>query len=315
MIIDPKTGKKIVLVDPSALKSSGCCLAMNYNIIQGYRKPVNSCDIEFGSAFHLYRKLKVETGDEFMALAKAQAYYRDIPKYMKPKKMHLDTNYLAAVCEGYDERYSFDEYGVVKDDKGKPLVELRLVFPYKTYDDLDVLFCGTVDEICYNPIADFYCIKDYKTTSVWDIRGYLGAYRLSSQLMSYKFILQNYARLFPGSVISKVCERPLGAFIDGVFLGASKTTYERSDVFFYADSQMAEFEKGLAKAVEEIVWYVRNPGDLYRQGMMNSSCEKVYGACQFFEACVESEPENRQSILDTDFIKKPYDPRTHGATP
>lgn len=308
--------KKTIMLDASALKLSSCCLALDYTLIQGYRAAVNSSDIEWGSAFHIGKKVFAETGDETLAIGRAIKYYRNTPMYVKPKKLWLNESLLMDTIEKHNAYYAQDEWKVLKDSEGKPLVELRFAYPYRSYDDIDILLCGTIDEVCRNTIHGAYAIKDYKTSSTWNQEEELQSYTLSCQLMFYRFALESYARVFPDSIVGKaagVNGDTLHAFIDGIFLSASKgATFKRSIPFLYPRRQMEEFQKGLDKAIEELVGYVRRPETLFRQGMMNGSCKKLYGMCQYFKVCSENMDSMRQVILQEDFVVKQYDPRTHG---
>ena len=305
------------MIDASSLRHSACIMAFYNTVVRGARSPVNSSDIEFGSAFHIGKKVFAETGDEDMAIGRAVKYFNTTPMYVKPKKTWLDVGYLTSTIQSHNAQYAIDEYEIVRDPHtGQPLVEQRFAYPYKVYPDynIEVLLCGTIDEICRNTIADFYAIKDYKTTSTWDRSGYLNSYVLSCQLMFYKYALESYARIFPDSIIGKVAGRPIGAFIDGIFLSATKgSTFERSNVFFYPADQMEEFEKGLAAAIERLVEVVAGKQGLFREGMMNGSCEKVYGPCTYFKVCSEPMQEMRESAIANEFMCVPYNPLTHGA--
>lgn len=307
--------KLTIHIDASSLRLSSCILAFYRTVIEGYRSPINSADIEFGSSFHLFRKTYEENGkEELTAIAAATKYLKSIPKYYKPKKEFLDGVYLMDVCEQYNRFYQFDTYQtVINPATNKPLVEVQFAYPYLLADDLEVVLCGTIDRIVYNTVGDFYAIADYKTTSVWNKDDYLSSYVLSSQLMFYNYALRKYAKLFPSSVIAKVCAKPLGAFIDGIFLGSGKDPgFQRSEVFYFDDGKMADFEKGLGKAVARIVEVVRDRGVLYREGMMNGSCEKVWGKCGFFGACSESRDDSRDMILKENFSRRVYNPLMFG---
>ncbi len=308
--------KTIVHLDASALKLSGCRLAMYRTMVQGYRSAVNNSAIEFGTAFHLFRKEYEENGGDYTsALSSAVKYFKRVPMSIGKNKAWLDDKYLMTTCEEYLSAYppGLDEYHTLQAADGKPIVEVQFAYPYRKYDDLEILLCGTIDAIVYNPTAGYFAVKDYKTTSVWNRSEYLASYALSSQLMFYTYALNKYARLFPASVIAKACERPIGAFIDGVFLASGKSpVFERSVPFFYSDAQMAEFEKGLEKIVGEIVQWVRNPSELYREGMMNGSCEKVWGPCMYQKVCMENLEDMRQVMLDESFAKRVYNPLMFG---
>lgn len=316
-----------ILLDPSAMKESSCCLRLDRILIQGYTSAINSSDIEYGSAFHLYRQVMVKSTSpsadaaHIEGVIAALRYFKQTPMSVKFNKQFLTATHLRETCDAYDEHYrinGMEDWEVVRWPDGKPMVELRVPLPYYVTPegDIEVLLLGTIDEICQHRQSGEYAIKDYKTTSVWDTKKYFAGYRLSTQLMFYKYLLQSYAKLFPTSSLAKVTSGGnIGCFIDGVFLGSNKKTgFERSEVFRFDESKMQEFEKGIKSVVEKLVYYTRNPSELYREGMLNSSCEKVYGACKFAEVCGVPDEETGKMILANEFVKRPYDPMQHGAT-
>ncbi len=283
-------------------------------MIQGYKSPRVNNDTEFGTAFHLGRKLLALTGDSITSYARATRYFRTTPMIVKPKKGWMDAALLQDTLEGYENNYAEDVFTLVRNPAdNKPLVELQFAYPYRVEDDIEVLIVGTMDEVCHHALSDTYVIKDYKTTSTWSRNEYLESYALSSQLMFYKFALESYGKLFPDSIIGKVCERPVGCVIDGIFLGASKPpAYERSRVFYYPPDQMEESQALLSETIDKLIDLVRNPKKARREGMMNGCCEKVYGKCQYFGVCCETREDSREFRLNEDFIRVPYDPRTNG---
>lgn len=312
--------KQLLLLDASALKQSGCSLQLHNILVGGYRSRLNSNDIEFGTAFHHYRKCVEEHPDpasdiaRFSAVKEALVHYSTAEMYVKHNKKFLDATYLKNTCLGYDEHYTLngEEYEPVRDANGKPLVECRVAYPYYSDADVEILLCGTIDGVLKHKHAGFYAIKDYKTTSVWDVEKYFDGYRLSAQLMFYKLLLTLYARLYPTHIISQAAKG--GAFIDGIFLASGKAAkYQRSEVFFWSEAQLAEFQAGVDYTIhEKILPYVKGTRKLWREGILTGGCEKVYGACSFARVCGAQDEESGKMILREEFIQRPYSPMTHG---
>jgi len=306
-----------ILLDASAMRESSCILRLYHKVVQGYTKIVQPNDLVFGSAFHCFAKVKDETGDEMTALAEAVSYYRKTPKYIKPKKEYLDENYLTSTCLSLSSAFTPDIYDIVRFDNGKPFVEQRIAYPYYVTPerDIEVVLCGTLDKLMFNRVAGFYVISDYKTTSLWNSQQYFEIYSLSTQLMMYKLLLTLYAKLLPEvSLLQKVSTQPLGCLIEGVFIQPSKSArFERSEVYWFSQEKMEEFERGLHLFIQEkLVPAIRAPNErLYREGILNGSCERVFGRCDFAGVC-ESEGERRDEILNEEFGRMAYNPLTHG---
>lgn len=316
------TNRTTILLDASALRESACMLRVVRKIVNGYTNAVNGADLEFGSAFHLYRKIAAEgQGNQIAQLKGLKAaleYYEKAPKYFKERKQFLTPAYLTTVCREYEAVYPYasDSYKPVVTDEGKVLVEIRIALPYyiSPCGKVEVLLCGTIDEISKEQSLGFYCIKDYKTTSLWDKDKYFASYEMSTQLMFYKLLIGKYAKLYPDSIIGKIyADGNILAFIDGVFLkSGDKVEYARSNVFSYKPKRMAEFETLVHNKVLELVDCVLGVKPLLREGLINGACEKVYGPCDFMQVCACEDEDVRADILKSNFIIRAYNPMTHG---
>ena len=90
--------KQLILLDASALGEAGCILRIFNNVIMGYSARYNNNDIEFGSAFHKFRK---HFRDKGMAgvpegLADAVNYYKSKTCFIR--KPYLTLEFLEASC-------------------------------------------------------------------------------------------------------------------------------------------------------------------------------------------------------------------------
>ena len=305
--------KLIIRIDASALKESSCMRRFYWNTIGGYRSKLNTNDIEFGSAFHEFVKVMKQQPDNYAAAVKAAQDRYKVPMEMKSQKQYMTATYLTNLC------ISFWQEWVAKDDfetivrNGNPLVELKFSYPYYADDKVEVLLCGTIDDICKHKHGT-YALRDYKTTSVYDSTQYLSAYLLSPQLMFYKMIVDYYGRTYPNSLFGELSQKNIACFIDGVFLaGASKPpTFKRSDVFIFNARQMAEFEQLVHKQVMSLVEYVKSEVLPIREGMINGACQTVYGKCKYFNACIQSDELGTQLTLNRHFIQVEYNPLKFG---
>ncbi len=305
--------KLIIRIDASALKESSCMRRFYWNTIGGYRSKLNTNDIEFGSAFHEFVKVMKQQPDNYAAAVKAAQDRYKVPMEMKSQKQYMNATYLTNLC------ISFWQEWVAKDDfetivrNGNPLVELKFSYPYYADDKVEVLLCGTIDDICKHKHGT-YALRDYKTTSVYDSTQYLSAYLLSPQLMFYKMIVDYYGRTYPNSLFGELSQKNIACFIDGVFLaGASKPpTFKRSDVFIFNARQMAEFEQLVHKQVMSLVEYVKSEVLPIREGMINGACQTVYGKCKYFNACIQSDELGTQLTLNRHFIQVEYNPLKFG---
>lgn len=315
--------KTLILLDASALKKSHCGLRLYYTIITGYRSPVVNNDITFGSAFHAYRKCWEETKDSHVSMVVASDYFAKTPCFVKKNKLHLTDTYLKKVILEYNMHWQFREDWETVSVNGTPLVELKFCLPYYVDDSVEVLICGTMDRIARNKNnPQMYAIADYKTTHVWNKQTYLEGFRLNPQLLFYVYTLQQLAAIghdaegcpIPYNFAKEITDATLGAFIDGIFLGGDKkeTTFERSEYFIFSREDIQEFESELQTTCNKLVAHVKNKTLPNREGMVNGTCEGIFGACEYAIGCSAPTREIGREILENNFAKAQYNPMLFG---
>lgn len=302
--------KRIIRINASALKNSACMLHFYRTVIEGYKEQVNTVQIEFGSAVHIFLHKMYVTGGRFdEAIAAARHYFETTKMIVDPKKKYLDTYHLMKVCiEYWTHLQERDDFEVLMMGDGKPAVEVTFSNKYYEDDNYIVLFEGTIDKI-----GKFkngcYAIGDYKTTSSWDTVEYLSTYALSPQLRFYYFNLLLFARQNPESLIANIVKYPTGQFIDGIFLnGKDKTVFERSEIFLPKQKEMDEFENMLKKFIFTLTACLHTGTEPQPIGKLNGACTSVYGKCKFFNVCAAVDNIHKQHILKNNFVQREYMP-------
>lgn len=305
------SNKLILRIDASLLKESSCDLKVVRILLDGYREALSNNDTEFGTAFHIFPYTLAKTnGNEGLALKAAREYYRK-PMIIKEKKSYLTDMHLAKVCLDYFiDVYQQDEFKTLKGEDMQPLVELKFAIPYYEDDDVAVLICGTIDDICKREPNGGYAIRDYKTTSQWDKKAFFEQFSLSTQVLLYRWAIKQYGILYPDSVFAKMDRANCAVFIQAIFLGGKdKVEFERSDMIFVKPIMMAEFEQMLYNKVMHIIELAKLwSRQIYpsRQGLINGACWNSFG-CKFARACA-SDSIGEAHYLKNTFIKKNYDP-------
>jgi len=310
--------KLIILLDASALKHLACPLKFYRTLLMGYRKQVNSVDIVYGQAFHLFVQTMVNTNGSYPeAIKKAVDLFNNTPYTEKATKKWMTPHHLTKTCMDYWEHYN----GTRKDEwqtlrvEGKALTELKFAtLPYYEDERVSIILAGTIDDICKRE-GGCYAIRDYKTTSSWNADEYLRDYILSPQLIFYVFVLYWYAKTYPDSIYSQITrEGRVAAFIDGIFLksGATSATsaqtkFQRSEMFFFTDRDLKYFGEMLDNVVvpKILAMLDREP---YPEGRLNGACNIVYGHCDYFNACAAPDRQATEAIIRNEFITKPYNP-------
>lgn len=343
--------KILIVLDSSAISNSACMLKLFRTVVQGYTSKVNPNDIEFGTAFHKFRKIFRDKGENGIApgIYAAKDYFINTPMHVKSNKKYLTPNFLMKICMEYAVKYEKDQFQVIRVKYNKPfykhskeemekiqikenrligmdelfeveesLLELKFVFPYYVDEDMEILIAGTIDELGkhHNGIV---CICDAKTTAMWNVQEYFEGFNLNCQLRFYKWSILKYIEAFPDSFLAQVCEHEIGCFVDGIFYkGADQEViYQRSEVMLYNDDKgMKEMDSLVERKVEQLIDTVKqwkhNRLLPMREGILIGACETRYGKCTYAPVCAAVDDTVRDVMLDYNFVKKPYNPLNHG---
>lgn len=310
-----ENNKLIVMLDASALKESSCIKRLFYNTVIGYRHKLNDNVIEFGVAFHLFRAIIREKGlaGYGEALNVAKEYYTKTPMYIKYQKDYLTHEFLWHVCMTYFTKYQNDPVKplVIQDHT---LIELPFAFPYYVDDQIEIIMCGTIDEIGKKSNG-INCVIDAKTSGLWNTDEYFKSYKLSAQMLFYRWAIKMYATAFPDSWARALDENDLGCMIDGIFYAGedrNKIQLLRSEVMIFKKKQIEEFAVLVQQKVNQLIvvvydWLRENTVPL-REGMLNGSCQTVYGPCKYFNACSAIDKETEEVVLEQNYKKSFYNP-------
>lgn len=302
--------KKILRIDSSLLRVSACDLHVWYMAVEGLRPPLWNNDMEIGSAFHAFVATMRRTKNEALALKAATDYYSR-PMIVKKMKQYMTPQYLMRMCIEYWQTVAENDVFETVVVDGQPLCELRFSIPYYEDDEVAVEICGTIDDVCKHKHGT-YAIRDYKTTSSRDKDDYLEGYKLSPQLMMYKFALQKYAKMYPDSMFAEINRLDVSCFIDGIFVnGKDVIEFKRGDMIPFSEQQMAEFERMLNKEVMRQVANLKLANKPDRQGMLNGACNSNFG-CPYWYICAAPDDIAREHVKRNNFVSKMYDPKTHG---
>lgn len=320
--------KTTVIVDASCIKSSACGLKLFYDVVDGYTGGHLNNDIHWGSAFHKFRAVYRETNDWFKAAKAGQDTFHSREIKVKENKKYLTVGFLNKAFIKYEERLPFykDKLVPVIDDTGNVLIEpaSRFAFPYIITDDVEIIVAGTMDEMSFQHADGFdapagYRIVDCKTSGSWKIREYLESYKLSTQLMMYRWAIKQYAKLHPGSIWDRIDKSPnVAGLIEGVFHRGEDTeesaavTIARSKPIYFLPWQIEEFEVLLHRVCMNLIEHIRHfrkTGQRpMREGIINDSCSTKFGPCSYAEVCPSVDEEQRQAKLESLYIKRQYNP-------
>lgn len=307
--------KPIIKLNSSAIRRSACMRRLDYTL-QGYREVVVGNDIVFGTCFHDFVAEYRRNGQNVTAAVAVgwAARDREPAIYTKKFKEHLDDpTYFHSICVLWAMEHSEWQTVMLGNE---PATELPWLIPFYEGTHVDIVLCGTIDDICvHRTNPGVIAVRDYKTTSNSDPDKFFEKYRMSTQLMFYYLGM------------TKVCEQALVdqpnselaalwldaksrcVMIEALFLDKQpfKTVFRTSTPLDVSAAQLAEFEKlvyGVCKKLDVPPGY-EHP----REGLVNAACEGDYGRkCLFFDACAAPSKEDSDLYLRTQFVKETYDP-------
>ncbi len=310
----PSSDKLIVKIDSTVIRDSSCFLRLFLKAIHGYKESPLKADIVYGQAVHRFVELAEKGMDSSLAIAKSNRFYRETPKKLSSKKEWLNEAHLVKTLCQFSDRLleGKDDLETIKVDNNS-LSEKKFAIPLYEEELFGIMLCGTIDSICKKRNG-IVLVRDYKTTSSWNVNNYFEDFKASPQLKTYIWALKWHAKMYPNSIFGELAKHEIGGVIDGIFLSASKETeFIRSEVFLYNETQMTEYEHLLMFLVERLKTWIRvylDDPTVYPacEGTFNGACKTPYGKCSFFHACTSSNKEIFQAVLDQYFTKKSYDP-------
>ncbi len=296
-------------IDASLLKEFSCQRRVYIKSILGKSVPLPNINLVIGSAFHLFASEYVNTGEVAPALVEATQFFNGKSCTIGPDKQWMNGAYLMAMCTGFIDFYASTPKQEVLTMNGQKCLEKRFLYPYREYETVDMFLSGTIDMITINHDLKIIWIKDYKTTSLWDQSKFFKGFDMSIQLRFYRLLfraLLDRAGLFP--------DYEIRSRVVGVFIANNKAPIfkESSDILF-RQQDLDDVKIGIEEKANVLAGlhkrYVEGKGLPYPEGIVNDTCERKFGLCDFYRACSKSNPIDE---LNISYVDSTYDPMTHG---
>jgi hypothetical protein len=295
----------------SALGHSNCILDLYRTVVQGYKTKAMPAKMIYGIGVHKYIEIMYLTGGH-IPTAREQAIiaFASIPRIDDSKSMHLsDVNHMIAVALMTWELFVKQEVDfevLILNDK--PAVEQT--FSEEIYRDEDNVFnwCGTIDRIGKKRNG-IWLITDWKTTSSWNAKDHLSQYELKNSPRGYMLGLKLFAEKHPDSILGQISRQQIGARFDGIYVKPkiNEVRFQSSDVFVYQPEEIDEFKEGVIKVCKDLSLAIKN-NQFPKQGIVNGSCNKKYGKCDFWYVCKHNNPLIMDGLLKRDFDVKQFNP-------
>jgi PD-(D/E)XK nuclease superfamily len=260
-----------------------------YSMIEGWRSQNESVHLRFGIIYHssleLYDRLRSTGVDHNRALLDCvrATLVESWPWPFDHSSKTRET--LVRSIIWYLEQFREDPAKTVQLNSGKPAVELSfsMELEHENY-----LLCGHLDRVVeFNGLT---FVMDRKTASSTLASNYFEKFDVDNQMSLY-------------SIAAKVLyQMPIrGVIIDAAQIAVGFTRFVRG--FTYrTPAQLDEWIKDIKSWVDLAAGYARSGN----WPMNDKSCDK-YGGCPFRKVC-SKDPGVRQIILESDFVREPWNP-------
>lgn len=304
-----------IKLSSTALGKSACSLNLWRTVVEGYRPPLMSAKVVYGIAVHKFIDTMYKTGDIGLAFTKAKKAF-DLPKVDDRKAPHIsDQKHLITTCANLWSGFMQDDstFDVLQID-GVPLTEQT--FSIKSFYEDDIISVdleGTLDKIGQFK-GGCFAVGDWKTTSSWSSAAYFERYELSRQLRLYRLACIHASRVAPDSTLGRIGKTKMGCFIDAIFIkpNANENEVKRSEIYQYSNDDMIAFELSLKRKCAELSDKIACNVHLFKEGILNGSCEGKWGLCQFWNVC--QAPANVAALLlERDFVKVVFNPMDYNS--
>lgn len=304
--INKSSTKKKLFFDASIMSKSSCLYRVKLIVADGLRAAGQTrFKLDFGSGFHVFLSNYYKDQDVAKALKLATDYYKDkSSEYSEPPEVPYRVNDLIQGCIEYTEVYPFqrecDLQGLQVFKHGSnSFVEKKFAFPIYENDSHIAYFSGTVDMIGIN--CGTPCIVEHKTTGSWKMNEFLDQYRLSLQCIVYSIIVDTISKYY--GYLNFI---GIPILINGIFISKTGFNFKRSDLFGISDSIKQEVSQELLRKIK----YITDNATSYslRDGISKDVCKAFNDRCMFSDACLIDDLQERSSMLNAMFERKPYNP-------
>lgn len=281
---------------------------LNQRILAGEKPSLN-----FGSAIHLALEYRYK---HYRNRPVDDTYYNEVSKvltdffteHQPPAEDWRTLNWCLELVRKYNYRYEQEEFSLLVDEHGEPMVELSFALPLYTHqhdrhdmagnDQIPVIYSGRIDL----PISldDAIWVSDHKTTSMMG-QMFFDDMRRSSQQKGYVWAFQELTgRSVKGYMINGIrTKEPPQYVLNGTAnkRGKSSSPEEwwnesfQRERFQVSAKELEEWKSNTIDLVEEFFWH-------YARGYMPQKtawCTR-FGRCPYYDVC-QLTPEDRGVFL------------------
>ena len=303
-----------LFIDNSSLEHFTTCPRQAlYSLVRRLKPAGERTALNFGGIVHKilearYRActaLHAQTQDVTnVMLATAQ---REYDKWSPPEDDYRNFSCAVELIRRYEEQYPFEQFEVVRDIDGSPMIEVPFAIPLgsiKTDFDgvrkeIKIVWTGRIDMVYISENGGGLYVMDHKTTSVMG-PSYFSSFTISHQMYGYAW------------AVEQLCGRAVSAVVINA-LGVRKPT--RTGNAFEFKREVIPVQRGLLNEwKQDCLYIVADFIEMCRRGYLpkhTAWCVGKFGECPFRKVCTLESNEQREIMLSSgEYVDNTWSPLT-----
>lgn len=178
----------------------------------------------------------------------------------------------------YFDNYRTDQFKVLKDEKGLPIVERSFELPLFMSDSIDIYYHGTIDCMWSNPIDGLHYVVDHKTSRTLG-QEFINKGKPNHQFSGYIWAAQ------------KLGWNPAGFIVNGIQIAKTKTDMMRI-ISYRTTEELEEWKLNVISVVQNILSSARL--GFFIQNAPATCVD--WGGCSYRDLC-EAPVKDRLKII------------------
>lgn len=278
-------------IDNSTLEYyTACRRSFQYYALQKRQLSSERQALNFGTSIHAGLDARYKDASLDEQLTAIRDFFSTLPPNLDPEE-HRTCEFAEQLHNNYHKEYPFEPFTVLKDDEGKPMVEISFAVPFDTINDIQVVYMGRIDLVSYWD-GQLYPV-DHKTTSILGSR-FFDEFINSSQLIGYCWAFQRLSqKQVDGYMVNAInTAKP-------VIKVTPKTAPRFARQKFQLEQErIAEWYDNTHTIISDIIRDVER-GEF---PMETRWCVGKYGRCPYLDAC-SLPPISRPGLLSSSLYK------------
>jgi hypothetical protein len=290
------------LIDNSGLELLRCSRLFELQFLRKRVKVGANAGANFGSTchagwavrYHRCNNKAVKSEDVPHIQAAMKQWLDSSPQ---PLEDFRDFNHACRVMEAYNEHYGDEDFEIISNQRGEPVIENSFAYPFGTVKGRQIVYTGKIDLGVRdrNGIWSF----DHKTAFQFG-KGWEQQMMMDAGQLGYAWALKQTTGVMP-----------MGYIIDGVRIRRPKREDEYKNTAPCDASDLMRIPvfltpDNLDEWYEDTVHLIERIFEEYEKGYFprfRSQCVHKYGACDFYDVCSVSRG-NRQAALDSNMFEE-----------